>query len=275
MIRRLFLGLVVFVVALAVWAVVIEPGRLVTRDHALQLRGWPAALNGYRIAFVTDIHVGSPHIDLEKLERIVAETNALRPDLILLGGDYVVDDVLGGEKVAIEAIAPALGRLRARDGVYAVIGNHDNWNDGAHIAAVLEAAGVPVLEDRSVRIETPQGGFWLAGVSDFSTAPHDVGKALAGAGDPLIVLTHGPDVFPQLPDRVVLGIAGHTHGGQVYVPFFGRPVVPSIYGQRFVKGVIREGARTYFVGTGIGTSIWPVRFLTPPEISVLVLSPAP
>lgn len=275
MIRRLLLGLVLLGVSLGVWAVLIEPGRLVLRDYRLALAGWPAELGGYRIAFVTDIHVGSPHIDLEKLDRIVAETNALEADLILLGGDYVVDGVLGGTKVGIEAIAPALGRLKARDGVYAAIGNHDNWNDGAHIAAVLEAAGIHVLEDRSARLETPRGAFWLAGVSDFSTAPHDVGKALAGTGDPLLVLTHGPDVFPQLPDRVVLGIAGHTHGGQVYVPFFGRPVVPSIYGQRFAMGIIREGARTYFVGPGIGTSIWPVRFMTPPEISVLVLDPAP
>lgn len=274
MILRILLGLLVAAFALFGWAVLIEPGRLVVRDYTVALKDWSPDLAGYRIAFVTDLHVGSPHIDLDQLNRIVEETNALNADIILLGGDYVVDGVLGGEKIAIEMIAPALGRLRARDGVYAVIGNHDNWNDGAHIASVLQAAGIFVLEDRSAQIETPRGAYWLAGVSDFSTAPHDVAKALAGTGAPLIVLTHGPDVFPDLPDTVALAIAGHTHGGQVYVPFFGRPVVPSIYGQRFVKGLIREGAMTYFVGSGIGTSIWPVRFLTPPEISVLTLQPA-
>lgn len=274
MIRRVLLALFLAVLALAGWAVLIEPGRLVTRDYDIALKDWPKELSGYRIAFVTDLHVGAPHVGLDKLKRVVDETNALKPDLILLGGDYVIDGVTGGEKIAIEAIAPELARLSARDGVYAVIGNHDNWNDGAHIAAVLEQAGVPVLEDRSARIETPDGAFWLAGVSDFSTAAHDVETALAGTGAPLIVLTHGPDVFPELPDSVAFALAGHTHGGQVYVPFFGRPVVPSIYGQRFVKGIIREGARTYFVGSGIGTSIWPVRFMTPPEISVLTLNPA-
>ncbi len=274
MIRKILIGTVLVGLALLGWAVLIEPGRLVVRDYAIALKDWPRELSGYQIAFLTDLHVGSPHIDLEKLDRIVEETNALEADLVLLGGDYVVDDVLGGEKITIEKIAPALGRLRARDGVYAVIGNHDNWNDGAHISAVIEAVGIPVLEDRSVRVETPNGAFWLAGVSDFLTARHDVAKALMGTGTPLIVLTHGPDVFPDLPDGVVLGLAGHTHGGQVYVPFFGRPVVPSIYGQRFVKGVIREGARTYFVGSGIGTSMWPVRFMTPPEISVLTLQTA-
>lgn len=273
MIRRMLLALLVAGAGLAVWAIVIEPARLVTQTYQIALRDWPAALTGYRIAFLTDLHIGAPHVGLDKLKQIVDETNALTPDLVLLGGDYVIDGVKGGEKIAIEAIAPELSRLTARDGVYAVIGNHDNWNDGAHIAAVLEAKGIPVLEDRSVRIEVADSGFWLAGVSDFSTAAHDVAKALAGTAAPLIVLTHGPDVFPDLPQTVTLGIAGHTHGGQVYVPFLGRPVVPSIYGQRFARGLIREGAMTYFVGSGIGTSLIPVRFMTPPEISVLVLNP--
>lgn len=272
--KRIVLAVVVFGVLAAIWAVAIEPGRLVVRDVTLQLRHWPAALSGYRIAFVTDIHAGSPHIGLDKLRAIVAETNALNADLILLGGDYVIDEVLGGEPIDATEIAPILAGLKARDGVYGVLGNHDNWNDGRRIGRIFQDNGIPMLEDRSIYITVGDGGFWLVGVSDESTAPHDVAKALTGTVPPAIVLTHSPDVFPDIPRDVSLTLSGHTHGGQVYVPFVGRPVVPSRYGQRYARGLIEEDGKTLFVSSGIGTSIWPVRFLTPPEIVVLTLQPS-
>jgi len=270
-VRNMVLASIALGILVVVWAVGIEPGRLVVRDYAIGLARWPKALDGYRIAFVTDIHAGSPHITLNYVREIVAETNALNPDVILLGGDYAIDSIVGGTKIDASEIAAVLKGLKARDGVFAVLGNHDNWDNGPRIARLLEDAGIPVLEDRAVEVATPRGKYWLVGVSDFETAPHDVAKALAGVSGATIVLTHSPDVFPALPDFVALTLAGHTHGGQVYVPFLGRPVVPSRYGQRYVMGVIREGGRTLFVGSGIGTSILPVRFLTPPEVSVLTL----
>lgn len=259
------------IIACGVWAVVIEPDRLVIRNHALTLEKWPSRLSGYRIVVLTDLHVGSPHIDLEKLQEIVAAANAQVPDLIVLAGDYVIDEVIGGTRIDITAIAPVLAGLRAKDGVFAVLGNHDNWNNGPRIAGVLTANGIAVLEDASQAVATSRGAFTLAGVSDYSTAPHDVARALDGAADPVIVLTHSPDVFPDLPQRVALGIAGHTHGGQVDLPILGRLVIPSRYGERYAQGVIVEGAMTFFIGSGIGTSIAPVRFGVPPEISVLTL----
>lgn len=275
-IRRTLLAAFIAAILAVGWGFLIEPGRLVVRDHAIRLKDWPAALAGYRIVLLTDLHVGSPHITLDRLREIVAETNAQAPHLILLGGDYVMDDVPGGEKIGIEAIAPVLAGLRARDGVFGVLGNHDNWNDGPHIAAAMEANGIAMLNDEAVQIAAPDAPFWLAGVSDFMTDRHDVARALAGIGEgPVIVLTHSPDVFPDLPGMVTLGVAGHTHGGQVDLPLLGPLVVPSIYGRRYAAGLIEEGGMTFFAGTGIGTSILPVRFLVPPEISVLKVEPAP
>ncbi len=273
--KHTLLGFFVLALLAGIYAVFVEPGRLVVRNYEIALDRWPKALDGYRIAFLTDIHAGSPHITLDHVREIVAETNAQKPDLILMGGDFVIDDVVGGDKIDAADIAAVLKDLHARDGVFTVLGNHDNWNDGPRIARVFEAVGIPVLEDRNVKIAAPGGTFWLAGVSDFSTAAHNIGMALAGTSGPGIVFTHSPDIFPALPETVTLTLAGHTHGGQVYVPFFGRPVIPSHYGQRFAIGVIRERGMTMFVGSGIGTSILPVRFLVVPEICVLTLrSPA-
>lgn len=268
---RALLGLIVLGTGLAVWAVVIEPGWVRYKDHSIYLKNWPAELSGYSIAFITDPHVGGPHITLDKMREIVAETNALKPDLVLLGGDYVIQGLLGGTPVPSGEIAAVLGKLVGRDGVYGILGNHDRWENALRMEREFDDQGIPMLENKASFVTAGASGFWLAGVSDYSENAHDVGKAMAAvpSGAPVIVLTHSPDVFPELPDSVGLTLAGHTHGGQVYIPFFGRPVVPSKYGQRYALGLVEEAGRQIFIGQGIGTSILPIRFMTPPEVSLL------
>jgi predicted MPP superfamily phosphohydrolase len=130
-----------------------------------------------------------------------------------------------------------------------------------------------VLEDRAVPLARGECAFWLAGVGDFWTTPHDFARALSAVPEnaPVLVATHNPDVFPDLPARVALTLAGHTHGGQVWLPLLGRLIVPSRYGERFAIGHIVEDGRHLFVTSGVGTSIVPVRFMVPPEVSVLEL----
>ncbi len=266
----LFAGLLV---ALAGWGFWWEPASLSTREYDLVLPGWPAAAGDLRIAVLADLHTGSPHNDLDKLQEVVDATNRAHPDLILLAGDFVIQGVVGGQFVEPEASARVLRSLQATLGVYAVLGNHDWWLDGARVRKALEDEGIPVLEDRAIPLLCNRRPFWLAGVSDFWEAAHDVRRALAGVDEasPVIVVTHNPDVFPEIPDRVALTIAGHTHGGQVAVPGLGRPVVPSQFGERYAIGHVVEGGRHLFVSTGIGTSILPVRFRVPPEISMITL----
>jgi predicted MPP superfamily phosphohydrolase len=229
-----------------------------------------------RIALLSDLHVGSPFNGLDKLEEVVRRTNAARPDLVLILGDLVIQDVVGGRFVPPEEIAPVLGRLQAPLGVRAVLGNHDRWLDGQRVLAALERAGIPVMEDRAAEISLGGPPFWLVGVSDYWTAPHDVRGALAQVtdGNPVLLFTHNPDLFPGIPPRVSLTLAGHTHGGQVYFPLLGRLIVPSKYGQRYALGSIVERGRHLFVAGGVGTSIVPVRFLVPPEISIIQIEPA-
>src|SRR5262249_55004813 len=143
--------------------------------------------------------------------------------------------------------------------------------------AALTRAGIRVLEDTSVSLTTPSGPVWVAGVSDFWSGKHDVNRALRAIpsdGAPILLITHNPDIFPEVPKRVLLTLAGHTHGGQVRLPLIGSPIVPSRYGQRYVMGHIQEDGRDLFVTTGVGTSGIPVRFGVPPVISVLTISRA-
>ncbi len=132
-----------------------------------------------------------------------------------------------------------------------------------------------MVEETAAKLDTPAGPVWVAGISDLWTGRHDIAAALSLVTDheaPVILLTHNPDVFPTVPKRVSLTLAGHTHGGQVLLPFIGRPIVPSKFGQRFAAGHIVEAGRHLFVATGVGTSILPVRFRVPPAVAILTLS---
>jgi len=156
-----------------------------------------------------------------------------------------------------------------------VLGNHDWWFDGERIAAALRAQSITVLENDAAELVVDGQDLWLAGIADEMTRLPDAELALARVpvGATVLALTHNPDVFPELPARIALTVAGHTHGGQVALPFFGRLVVPSHFGTRYAAGLIIEGTRRLFVTSGIGTSIYPVRFRVPPEIAVLTLAP--
>jgi len=251
----------------------IEPGRVVTRETRVPIARWPADLGPLRIAALADLHTGAPHITVDKVREIVRSVNAARPDLIVLLGDYVIHGVVGGRFVAIEPTAAVLRDLQAPLGVFAVLGNHDWWYDGPRTARALEAVGIRVLEDTAAEVAVWGRPLWIAGVSDARTRSAAIARALAPVpeGAPVIVLTHNPDLFVRVPPRVLLTLAGHTHGGQVNLPVLGRLIVPSLFGDRYAIGHVHEDGRDLFVSPGIGTSIVPVRFRVPPEISLLTV----
>jgi len=257
--------------ALAYWGMVVEPGRLVVRHVRVEPPGWPEAWNGLRIAALADIHAGSPHVDAAKLGELVDVVNSEQPDLVVLLGDYVIRGVLGGHFIPPEVTAEKLAGLKARLGVVAVLGNHDWWYDGNRVSRALNTAGIRVLENSAVRFEAQGQGLWIAGLADPWTRTPQIDRTLERIpqGEAVIMLSHNPDVFPDIPTRVGLTLAGHTHGGQVVLPVLGRLVVPSRFGQRYAAGLIEEDGHDLFVSSGIGTSILPVRIGAPPEVSVL------
>ena len=243
------------------------------RNGEIALRDTPPSLRGLRVAAMGDIHTGAPHIDEAKLRAIVEDVNRASPDVVVLLGDYVIHGVVGGSFVDPETTAGILGGLRAPGGVIAVLGNHDWWYDGERVRRALQARGIVVLENTAHSIPRGGGRVWVAGLADLWTRLPDIAGALSAVPErePVLLLTHSPDVFPGVPSRVALTLAAHTHGGQVRLPPFPPPVVPSEYGSRYAAGHIEEGGRHLFVTTGVGTSILPVRFAVPPEVALLTL----
>jgi predicted MPP superfamily phosphohydrolase len=222
------------------------------------------------------LHIGSPFWDLDALARLVERTNAEKPDLVLLAGDYQINDVPGGVFVASEPIAERLALLQAPLGVFAVLGNHDWWNDGERTREAFARRGITVLEENAKRLESHGQSFYLVGLADQMTRPSDAKAALASvpANAATLLLVHEPGVFesfPRLGISPTLTLAGHTHGGQVWLPLLGRRVVPSAFGERYAYGHVVENGRHLFVTGGVGTSVLPVRFLVPPEIALLTL----
>lgn len=258
---------------LAAWAFWWEPGRLVVNRTDLEVPGWPAG-EETRIALIADLHVGSPRNGRGNLRRVVRRVNDTRPDLVLIAGDLTIDNVVGGRFVPPEEIAEDLAGLDARHGVFAVLGNHDRWLSAARVEEALSGVGITVLDNRGHRARVRGNDIWIAGVADFWTGHPSVEDALEGVlpGEPVIVVTHNPDIFPEVPPRASLTVAGHTHGGQVIIPFIGPGITPSRFGDRYASGHVVEDGRHLFVTTGVGTSRLGVRFLVPPEVVSLQLT---
>jgi len=272
-IRISLLGIFLFFAVLAVWSFLIEPNRLIVHPETIQIDNWPKELSGLRIALIADVHTGGPFIDDAKLRQIVELTNQQSPDLIVLLGDYMSGNNWHSHRVEPEVTAAGLRDLSAPLGVYAVLGNHDWWYNGAKVRRAFEDNGIPVLEDEVAEIKWHDKSFWLAGLADLWTRPQHVSQTIAKAppGSTVIAMTHNPDIFPRLPQSVPLLLAGHTHGGQVSIPLIGTPVVPSDFGQKYTAGHVFENGHHMFVTTGIGISIIPVRFRVTPEIVLLTV----
>lgn len=273
-----FAGVTALVWALGVWAFLIEPVTLTVRHVTVESATWRGP--PLRIGVISDTHVAAPHTDVARIERLVERMNAERPDVVVLLGDYAGGHEPAATRGAAEqseilAGVEAFRGLSAPLGTHAVLGNHDSWYDDAAIAAALRQGGVRVLNNRAGRVERRDGPFWLAGLADIESPrePPLVGATLRQVTDtaPVIVLSHWPDPFVDVPDSVALTLAGHTHCGQVNLPIFGRLVHASQMSERWACGLYDEGGRKLFVTGGVGVSILPVRFRAPPEIVVVTL----
>jgi predicted MPP superfamily phosphohydrolase len=235
------------------------------RNARIVLADWPPGARPLRLLLVSDIHVAGPDMSPARLHAIVGLLNQLRPDLVLLAGDFVSDKKLSNHKYpADQAIAP-LRDLTAPLGVVAVLGNHDHWRGAGAVQEALAAAGVTVLSNRVVT----RGPIAVGGVDDGFTGHADVGTTitmLRQARGARVLLTHSPDVLPNVPGDIGLVLAGHTHCGQIVLPVIGAPATASRFGTRYLCGLMRESGRTLIVTAGLGTSILPFRIGAPPDV---------
>ncbi len=269
----------------------IEPTyRLRVAEYRLIPPGWPPG-RALTIAALSDIHANEPFMPLERVEEIVRATNALRPDVVVLLGDYPGTGRFIRRVIPVAETASVLKELRAPHGVHTVLGNHDWWEDPQaqrfrrgppRVARVLTDAGLSVLHNAAVKTGFREQGFWVAGVGSLWAyeegggrylGANDIGRTLGAVTDrdPVILLCHEPDIFPQVPPgRVALTLAGHTHGGQVRL-LGHSPFVPSAFGNRYAYGHVMEEGKHMIVSGGLGTSILPVRLGVPPEITLVRL----
>lgn len=263
------------VAALAADTVLIEPNRPRIVRRELALRHWPTSLDGFTIALLSDFHY-DPFFSVHPVRASISIVNDLRPDLIALTGDFVSEPfVESWARAALDAepCADLLRQMHAPFGLWGVLGNHDVRTDPLRVTGSLRAAGIQVLENQSVPIERNGGRFWLAGVEDPLEANPDLDRALRGvpAEESVILLAHEPDYADDVARYPVqLQLSGHTHGGQVRMPF-----VPPLYlpplGRKYIWGLYNIGGLTLYTNRGLGTVNLPVRMNCPPEITFLTL----
>lgn len=246
--------------------------RVVRRTIALP--NLPSPFQGTTIALLADVHHG-PYVPLAYIQRVVSMTNALKPDIVALVGDFVHREP--------EFIAPGiaeLGKLRGKLGRFAVRGNHDNqdyhgaYNFRSLSQAALGEAKLPDLNNRGTWIDRHGARLLICGVGDLWTDQQNLSNSLGDAteSDAVVLLSHNPDFVETIRDpHVGLVLSGHTHGGQIVLPGYGAPVVPSRYGQKYLYGLVQGPSCPVFVTRGVGTVTPPVRFYCRPEVVLITL----
>lgn len=246
-----------------------ERAELLVQDIAVPVRGLPDEFTGYRIALVTDLHHG-PVVPLWWLERVAARVATLAPDLTVLGGDFV-----SHAKSDLDGLGPVLAGYTARDGLVAVLGNHDHWVGAEVVSRVIESAGAELIHNRHRLIRRGNAVLAIAGVDDFTHGAVRPRDALHGVAEhvPRVLISHNPDLVEYLPAdlRVDVVLSGHTHNGQVHWPIIGPLTVPSQFGRRYMHGLHQVGDRWIYVSAGVGSSAMPLRWGNPPELPVIRL----
>lgn len=266
------------------WTSTVGPQRIRIKAVDFAMKDLPAAMEGLRIAHVSDMHFGR-WIGPDYIRRAFRLAMQAKPDLVLLTGDYVTSDP-GGFQIVANLIND---ELRAAPlGVLDVLGNHDHWTDAAVAREVFAAAEIPLIDNQrrfvardGLHDKPDADAICVGGVGDHWTDAVDFEAATAGAPEsmPRIVLPHNPDAAEDYasgatrgtPPRINLMLSGHTHGGQVRVPGLGTPIVPSKFGQKYAAGLVQGPHWPVLVTHGIGMAVLPVRFLVPPEVLLITL----
>ena len=261
-IKGLFATSIGAVTGTATYGMAFERHRLGVTQAVLPFSGLPPSLDGLRVAFLTDIH-HSEMVSADDVTHAVNLALAQHPDLIILGGDYVTF----GNRNYVRPVAELLAPLRARYGVFAILGNHDDDRD---MPAALEAHHIEVLKDARTTVELRGERLDLAGVRFWTRRPADVARVLGKSANPVLLLAHDPRRLTEASALDVPAVlSGHTHGGQVVIPGVG-----AVARRRFpiLSGLGTRRNTSIFVSRGVGTIYVPVRINCPPEVALITLT---
>ena len=241
-----------------------EANSLSLEHVEIYLKRLPPQLDGFKIIQLSDTH-HSPLTSLDHIKRAVKVANRLKPDMFLLTGDYVSHD-----REYIPPVAAELGKLKAKHGIYACLGNHDHWTDADLVTHLFRGEGINMLINEGCRFETRKGSFWLAGVDDYMAGKTDLSAALRGSfpDEMKLLLAHNPVIFRESARYGIdLTLSGHTHGGQIRLRDTEKNIIP----RRRRAGLHRRKDSQIYITRGIGTVVVPMRYQCPPEISLLEL----
>ena len=246
--------------------VAMDEAKSLTLEHVqIYLKRLPKQLDGFRIVHLSDLH-HSPFTALDHIELAVKDAGGLRADLVLLTGDYV-----SHEREYIAPVAEVLGKLKAKYGIYACLGNHDHWTDANLVTHLFRGEGINMLVNEGLRFEACGASFWLAGVDDYMVGKTDVPAALRGSypDEMKLLLAHNPIIFREAArSGVDLTLSGHTHGGQIKLRDEEKRLLPK---RKLKAGLHARRRSQIYITRGIGTVVVPMRYQCPPEISFLEL----
>lgn len=269
---RIAAFLLILAVGLALYAFAEARRDPVVRRATVHLPRWPVGAKPVHAVLMSDVHIGNAATDAHRLDRIVAQVNALRPDIVLIAGDFIAGH---GRENAVRdgaAMVGPLSRLRAPLGVVAVLGNHDWWTDAGIVRSALRRAGITLVENTAIE----RGPLALGGIGD-ATTRHDRPSATIAAmralpGAP-VLMTHSPDIPTARLKGGPLLLAGHTHCGQIVLPGVGPVASLTPLLRQRLCGVYREPGLALVVTGGTGTSVAPLRLGAPPDLWLLTLGP--
>lgn len=269
------IGIVFFLLLLVFlwcWGAIIEPYFLVKYEHTeITSKAWTKDLSGLKIALVSDIHYNGGFAETKRLKNIIEKTNATKPDIIILLGDYI--QAGSNRKINFDIVASQLKNLSAPLGVYSILGNHDSYVGINLVRDMLKNAGIVVLENSNAKVKTPKGDFYIAGIADVVSQNFFYTLAFKNIPDgaPTIFLSHSPDGFRPSPNEAKITFSGHTHGGQIKLPFYGAMFV-NLRFDKISDGKFSRKGKVLYVSQGLGMSRVPLRFLCPPTIVIATIS---
>lgn len=271
--RRSSIGLLAASIPSGIWAGAIEPDQLSTTHREITLPRWPKALNGFKIAQVTDLHY-RPGSDDKLLAKVIAALKEESPDLIALTGDFIIQD-----QSSLPELFRELKALSAPHGIIAIPGNHDRWHcSQSLLRKTIEKFGVSYLANAGTTLSIKGEDVFIAGIDSIWGGTPDPLKTWSGhqRHQPVIALVHEPDAFDHLrpSHRIDLQLSGHTHGGQCRVPLIGYAPAKVKYGKNYIYGHYEKEQSQLWVGRGIGTVGLRVRFACSPELAILTLRSA-